>query len=503
MRTLFIVAVCLGFCQVTSHLIRGLRNDLTHCQKKAVDEGEDLHMDVVYTYVNGNDPGFLKEKKSHEHAKKDKTDKKNKATRTSDAINTRRFTDHDELRMSIRSVLKNMPWVRCIFIVVAKGDKQVPAWFNADQNRVVIVRHQEIFKDPKALPTYNSHAIEANLYNIKGLARFFLYMNDDFYINAPVKISDFVDIESLKTKPKFKDSILIGKSESKAVRQMAYTAANINNKHLLERLDLIDKRFKGKEHYLAHVAYVQDKFAWNKIMENSEVAAQQVATSRRRFRNKQDFWFPGLVTLYDHRHRDPKSAVRACYIETKTEALLKKEINKCVRGPLAKNFKLLCINDVVDTGQEKLYQIIQKALMQMLPDPSVAEKKNFSPNKNERDEQPDPEDVADERNMEDLKEKKKKREAKLEDTNDDGGGKDKESKEKIPRKPNHHDQAEDKDVNNNADELDSGISNNKRTGDIFRQLHHKVGQIQQTLQGLDVYDTDTKTGSDASLVSVS
>lgn len=76
MRTLFIVAVCLGFCQVTSHLIRGLRNDLTHCQKKAVDEGEDLHMDVVYTYVNGNDPGFLKEKKSHEHAKKDKTDKK-------------------------------------------------------------------------------------------------------------------------------------------------------------------------------------------------------------------------------------------------------------------------------------------------------------------------------------------------------------------------------------------------------------------------------------------
>ena len=54
--------------------------------------------------------------------------------------------------------------------------------------------------------------------------------------------------------------------------------------------------------------------------------------------------------------------------------------------------------------------------------------------------------------MEDLKEQKKKREAKLEDTNDDGGEKDKKSKEKIPRKPNHHDQAEDKDVNNNADE---------------------------------------------------
>ena len=77
------------------------------CNTNANNKGENLDMDVVYTYVNGNDKQFLIEKAEHEKDG-DQTDQTNKATRTSDAINTRRFTDHDELRMSIRSVLANM-----------------------------------------------------------------------------------------------------------------------------------------------------------------------------------------------------------------------------------------------------------------------------------------------------------------------------------------------------------------------------------------------------------
>ena len=67
--------------------------------------------------------------------------------------------------------------------MIGKGDKQVPAWFNKKQQRVKLVRHKEIFKDLTALPTYNSHAIEANLYNIEGLARFFLYVELQFVVS--------------------------------------------------------------------------------------------------------------------------------------------------------------------------------------------------------------------------------------------------------------------------------------------------------------------------------
>ena len=98
MRFVLFVAACLSYWQV----------DAGHCNKEAINDGNNPSLDVVYTYVNGNDEEFLKDKASHEAGADDATDQKNKATRTSDAINTRRFTDHDELRMSIRSVFENM-----------------------------------------------------------------------------------------------------------------------------------------------------------------------------------------------------------------------------------------------------------------------------------------------------------------------------------------------------------------------------------------------------------
>ena len=93
------VAICLSCWRV---------NARKHCNGEAINDGDYPSLDVVYTYVNGNDEQFLKEKASHEAGENNAADQKNKATRTSDAANARRFVDHDELRMSIRSVLKNM-----------------------------------------------------------------------------------------------------------------------------------------------------------------------------------------------------------------------------------------------------------------------------------------------------------------------------------------------------------------------------------------------------------
>lgn len=399
MRALIILAACLG-CWIAHAKDycsrRGINED--HCCRRAVNEGQNVDMDVVYTYVNGNDKEFVREKTKHEHPEVDATDQKNSATRTSDAVNTRRFTDHDELRMSIRSVIKHMDWVRCIYIVVADGPKQIPEWFNADQGRVKIIFHKEIFQDAEALPTYNSHAIEANLYHIKLMARFFLYMNDDFYINAPVKVSDFIDIRTLKMKPSFKANIIDG-AESKMVRKMAYTAANINNKNILEKLDLVDP---SVEHYLTHVGYIQDRAAFAKIMHNQEVAEQQQATSKRRFRNSKDLWFIGLTTLFDYKKGAPKSTLHTCYIENKQLKSLQKEIAKCIQGPRAREYSLLCINDVLDTDKQNMYKLVQDTLLKTWPKRSLAEKDEYLPDR--KPDLPDPEDRDDEVNEEVLNE---------------------------------------------------------------------------------------------------
>lgn len=93
-----------------------------------------------------------------------------------------RYRHVDELRYALRSVHMYAPWVRRIFIAT---DSPHPAWL-AEHPRVTIVRSEEFFADPSVLPTHNSHAVEAQLHRIEGLAEHFLYSNDDMFFGRPV-----------------------------------------------------------------------------------------------------------------------------------------------------------------------------------------------------------------------------------------------------------------------------------------------------------------------------
>jgi hypothetical protein len=53
------------------------------------------------------------------------------------------------------------------------------------------VTHQQIFRWPEHLPTFNSTSIESHLHRIPGLAEHFIYANDDMFLGAPVAPEDF------------------------------------------------------------------------------------------------------------------------------------------------------------------------------------------------------------------------------------------------------------------------------------------------------------------------
>ncbi|MFC5130959.1 stealth conserved region 3 domain-containing protein [Paeniglutamicibacter kerguelensis] len=126
----------------------------------------DFPIDVVYTWVDGNDAAWMEKKASYLPVSNEAHDQ---------ATSAARFTNRDELRYSIRSVRRFAPWVRNIFLVT---DDQVPAWLAAESD-IKVVSHSEIFPDKSCLPTFNSHAIETSLHRILGLAEHFLYFNDD------------------------------------------------------------------------------------------------------------------------------------------------------------------------------------------------------------------------------------------------------------------------------------------------------------------------------------
>ncbi|MGP3536320.1 stealth family protein [Microbacterium sp. RD1] len=93
-----------------------------------------------------------------------------------------RFRQVDELRFALRSVHMYAPWVRRIFIAT---DSPRPDWL-AEHPGVTIVPSEEFFADTASLPTHNSHAVEAQLHRIPGLAEHFLYSNDDMFFGRPV-----------------------------------------------------------------------------------------------------------------------------------------------------------------------------------------------------------------------------------------------------------------------------------------------------------------------------
>ena len=142
-----------------------------------------MDIDIVYLWVDGNDPQWL----AKHNACVGKTEIKS-------AVNCKgRYADNDELKYSLRSIEMYAPWIRRVFIVT---DNQVPKWLDTSNSKVRVVDHKEIMPEV-SLPCFNSRLIEHFLYKIPGLAEHFLYANDDMFINRPVTPSSFFAADGL------------------------------------------------------------------------------------------------------------------------------------------------------------------------------------------------------------------------------------------------------------------------------------------------------------------
>ncbi len=130
-----------------------------------------MDLDIVYLWCDDADPIWHAKRQKHMPQKADEQ-----------AICDGRFVQNDELKYSLRSVAKYMPWVRNIFII---SDHQIPSWLNTNHPKIKMINHEEII-DKKYLPLFNSSAIETGLANIPNLSEYFAYMNDDTFLYQPI-----------------------------------------------------------------------------------------------------------------------------------------------------------------------------------------------------------------------------------------------------------------------------------------------------------------------------
>lgn len=251
-------------------------------------------VDVVYTWVDGSDPKHKEARNKHLGNKpgNPKTPRPHVSS-----VESCRWRNSGEIAASIRSVLTFAPWVRNIVIVCSLGqspqlDIDPKEWEGGPSHEIIVVQDETICP---VVPVFNSHAIEANLHRIPGLADRFIYFCDDMFIGAPTLYATFYD--PVTHRPR----VFIGNTQLSAGPNFvarkrsgtipAWYAARVNNfANLNQKFGRRDRRD------LIHQARPLSKEIAEATWKCDRFSALLSATSKRRFRSAHDVEPTGLFS---------------------------------------------------------------------------------------------------------------------------------------------------------------------------------------------------------------
>lgn len=241
-----------------------------------------------------------------------------------------RYRQIDELKYALRSVYLYAPWVRRIFIVT---DSPRPAWL-ADHPRVTIVTSEEFFRDPDALPTHNSHAVESQLHHIEGLSEHFIYSNDDMFFGRPVRPDMFFSPGGIT---KFIEATTrIGLGDPNPTRSGFENAARVNRALLLERFGRVTTR------HLEHAATPLRRSVLAEL--EAEFPEDFRRTAASAFRSASDISVTNSLYHYYALMTGKavvQTAAKVRYIET-TLANAAAEMDRILRS---RGYDFFCLND--------------------------------------------------------------------------------------------------------------------------------------------------------------
>ena len=97
--------------------------------------------------------------------------------------------DNEELKFSVRSIFKYVPWVRKIFIIMPNEKVRFFKPYEEIKDKFVYVKDKDLI----GFDTSNSAIFQFNLFRLKnyGLSENFIYMDDDYFFGKSLKKTDF------------------------------------------------------------------------------------------------------------------------------------------------------------------------------------------------------------------------------------------------------------------------------------------------------------------------
>lgn len=318
-------------------------------------------IDLVYTWVDGNDEELIKLRENYMHTQPDVVP---------DSTSSARWRDLDELRHSIESALVFAPWIRRIFIVT---DHQRPYWYDENypssftdskgithRDRLTFVDHPDLFGEfDEHLPVFNSHAIECHLHRIPGLAEHFIYANDDCFFGAPCLPEDFFTVDG-----KFKAFVSKYELPGGAIApdDVPYTAAQKNVRSLLAQTFGDRGQYRKLKHQMKPLCKTACEYCWGHEL----FSLYLFNTSSTRFRSVSDV---DPINLVSQVAMLTGLAIPA-EITSKYYVFVDKDDPKKVFKHLWKwrpTPKIYCLNDDMQHPSPVFIEMIRKGLDRYLP----------------------------------------------------------------------------------------------------------------------------------------
>jgi len=303
----------------------------------------DEPIDVVYTWVDSNDPGWRAMASEHLDL---------------DALEQDLYTSSDELRYSLRSVETFAPWVNHVFVLSNCGP---PSWFRPT-DRVTWVDHREVAK-PELLPLFNSGAIDTFLHHIPGLSEHFLYLNDDFLLwDGVTPATFFTDDGRSIARLAMSSSVIYLQQLVENGTATPSQHSRVNAARLLEdRFGVFQTRVHG------HVPYAMRRSAMETL--ERDFAAEMAETRASRTRQPGDTAF--IAYLY---HHVGQARGEVLYAEAPASFVTLQNYRRAPLQRALRSAPFVCFQDSRGSATDADYQSFKrKTLEAALPLPSSAE----------------------------------------------------------------------------------------------------------------------------------
>ena len=303
-------------------------------------------IDLVYTWIYSEDEKFNKNMKNLKNNEEFignflqiVNQGKNYLFNNDNSCN--RMSNMNEIKYSIKSVEKFMPWINNIYIILPKAHFKHFPIKSLKNRKLILIAQEDILKNKLGNfnPNYNSNAIELCLDYINNLSDIFLYMNDDVIILKPIEISDlYKDNKILVVEQKFFNL----KLTPKLAKIFTNIFTNGNETTATSRYN--SSLLLGSNEYLiSHSPIIIDKKVYKEIKEKFK--SEILTTLNNKFRNKNDlvlphYIYPHYMNIYKNRIFKNKNIVIKEITITDSDLL-----NKITLQNIPKNINFLLLND--------------------------------------------------------------------------------------------------------------------------------------------------------------